>query len=115
MEALYADRIRSLRSTLIENIKPEDVANKLYILRCITKKERDRIVQAKGPQGHNTVLIDILLSKNPGQCVLEKFVGVLEDTANVGVAHTIQHEISDKGKQHHGYQVILFLYKGCQE
>ena len=95
---MYANRIRSVRNTLVETIKPEDVAHKLWILRCISKKEKDKLIQIKGQHGHNSMLIDLLLSKNPTQCVLEKFVGVLEDTANVGVAHLIQHEISDKGK-----------------
>ena len=98
MELMYANRIRSLRNTLVETIKPEDVAHKLWGLRCISKKEKDKLVQVRGQHSHNSMLIDLLLSKSPSQCVLEKFVGVLEDTANVGVAHLIQHEISDKGK-----------------
>ena len=101
MDSRYLQRVQSVKNQLIQQIKPNDVAAKLWAQNVLTKREKDRLLQLQvreGNESHNASLFEVLETKPEGLNVWEKVVAVLEDTGNKKAAHTIQHDIGDDGK-----------------
>ena len=110
MSLPYLQRIQSVKNQLTQQIKPNDVAYKLWAQGVLTKREKDRLLQLQvreGNQSHNASLFEVLQTKPESLNVWEKLVAVLEDTGNKKAAHTIQHDIGDDGKLKYCYYVVL--------